>query len=310
MSRASRGASNLTRRGRNRVLAIDAGASAVRVWTPGEDIIEVGTATSERRRAYDRADATGAILAATRDVIRPELPRALRRHRHGFRVAVAVPARASVTGRRRAQAAAQAVNRGGPVVLMEAPLAAAIGANVDIAGTTPRIVLDVGVHGSEAAVLFDGRVVDVVSCYVGCHDVERAVVAHVYRRHHVVAAPHAAWRALRGGALTTFVGGGGNRTEIRVNETELAADLSVPIAPIVGSVRRVVQRAGSRLGTDILAGGIVVVGGGGFLPALLDTLRAEFGARTVSALDPRRAIIRGLAEFVGEAGRHPRLWSP
>ena len=277
MSRVSRGASNLTRRGRNAALAIDAGASAVRLWTPGEDIIEVGPAVPERRRAYDRADATGEILSVTRDVIRRELPRRLRRHRHGFRVVVAVPARASVTGRRRAKAAAETVNRGGPVVLMEAPLAAAAGANVDIAGTTPRIVLDVGVHGSEAAVLCDGRVVDVVSCYAGCHDVERAAVAHAYHRHHVLAA-------------------------------ELAADLSVPIAPIVESVRRVVQRAGARLGTDILAGGIVVVGGGGVLPALLDTLRAECGTRTEPALAPRHAIVRGLAEFVGQAGRHPQLW--
>jgi rod shape-determining protein MreB len=309
VSRVSRVTSKPTRRGRNQAVAIDPGTSTIRLWTPAEEFVEITTSTPDRHAHHERSEATGDMLSLSRGPIRGALPSSLRRRRRGFAVVVAIPARASVAGRRRVEAAAEALNRGGPVVLMESPLAAAAGARVDITGTTPKIVVDVGVHGSEAAVLADGRVIDVVSSFVGCHDVERAVLAHVYRRHHVLAAPHAAWRALRGGTMTAFAAEDDRRTEIRVNQAELAADLSVPIAPIVGAVRRVVERAASRLAADPLEGGIVVVGGGGCLPSLIDTMRAEFAVRTTSAPDPRRAVIRGLSEFVSEAARHPRLWT-
>jgi actin-like ATPase involved in cell morphogenesis len=80
------------------------------------------------------------------------------------------------------------------------------------------------------------------------------------------------------------------------------------MSAIVSTVRRAVERGSSRLGTDALSGGVIVVGGGGCLPQLVETLRAELEAPVRAAIEPRRAVIRGLAEFAVEAARHPRLW--
>jgi rod shape-determining protein MreB len=305
--RHARGTPIRASRGQHRGLAIDAGASTVRLWTPRGGASDLTTPLLERRHELDRSEATGEIVDASRALIRRALPRGLRRRRGGFAVALAVPARAGLAARRRAEAAASAVNRGGPVVLMEAPLAAALGAGVDVTGTAPTVVLDVGVRGGEVSVVADGRVIAAAECFVGCWDVERVVVAHVYRRHHVLAAPQAAWRALQVGSMTA-ASGGRETCEIRVNRSELAADLCVPMSAIVSTVRRAVERGSSRLGTDALSGGVVVVGGGGCLPQLVETLRAELEAPVRAAIEPRRAVIRGLAEFAVEAARHPRLW--
>lgn len=91
-----------------------------------------------------------------------------------------------------------------------------------------------GVHGSEVAVLADGRVIDAIAIEQGCHDIEQTVLAHVYRRHRVLAAPHAVWHALRLGSAVAFT----------------------------AAVRRLAGRTSQRLDRDALEQGLVVVGGG------------------------------------------------
>jgi rod shape-determining protein MreB len=189
---------------------------------------------------------------------------------------------------------------------MDAPLAAAAGTDLDITGTSPRVVLDVGVHGSEAAVLADGRVIDAVSCPVGCREIERAVLSYLSRRHHRLAQPPAAWRALR--STTDLELGRDTRSDIGISPAELAAELHRPISAVVGAVRTAAQRASLRIGKGVLDEGIVVVGGGAYLPPLRAALCDELATAVMSRPDPRRAVIRGLALFVAEANRYPRLW--
>jgi rod shape-determining protein MreB len=191
---------------------------------------------------------------------------------------------------------------------MEQPLAAAAGVGLDITGTTPCTIVDVGVHATDVTVLADGRVIDTLSAPVGCHDVERAVLAHVYRRHRLMASPHAAWRAIRRGTLTAFGPDSDERTEVQVSKAELAAALCLPVSAIVEAVRSTGRRGAERLATDVLAGGIVVVGGGALLAPLTTTLRDELEVRVTVPADPRRAVIRGLSAFVTETFGHPNLW--
>jgi rod shape-determining protein MreB len=286
-------------------IAIDAGASAIRLWTPAAGVTELGTPVSLLRPEDERSDATAAVVIACRHRIRSQLPRSLRRRRRGFPLVAAVPARASAPGRRRLVTALATLNRVGPVLLMEAPLAAAAGTGLDVTSTSPRVVLDVGVHGSEAAVLAEGRVIDAVTISAGSRAIELAVLRYLFRRHQMVAGPLTAWRAL---GSPGFDMEGDPRAEIQVSPNELAADLSRPMSTIVSAVRTLTHRAGLRLGTEALEHGIVVVGGGASLPPLLATLRGELGVVVTSPPEPRRAVIDGLAMFVAETDRHPQLW--
>jgi rod shape-determining protein MreB len=295
-------------RHRVHAVALDAGTDTVRLGLPDGALAEFATPIAATRPARSRATGTAGIVEASQHGIRRRLPRLTRRRRRGFRIAATVPACAGRAARQRLESALRALNRGQPVLLMEAPLAAAAGAGIDTAGAVPRLVLDVGVHGSEVAVIGEGRVLDAVSCATGCHDIERAIVTHLYRRHHILATPYAAWQALRVGSATIVNPDGERPVAVRLNVAELAIDISDPTATILSGVRRLAQRHAAVLDRDPLEHGVLVVGGGALVPQLIRTLRVELGADVQVPHDPRRAAIRGVAQFIDEAERYPQLW--
>lgn len=295
-------------RHRVHAVALDAGTDTVRLWRPDGELVEFPTPIAATRPARARATGTAAIVDASQHVIRRRLPRLTRRRRRGFRVAAAVPACASRSARQHLETALHALNRNQTVQLMEAPLAAAAGAGVDTAAAVPRVVLDVGVHGSEAAIVAEGRVLDAVACATGCRNIEHAILDHLYRRHHILATPNAAWQALQVGSATVVHANGDGPVAIRLNGAELAIEISDPTATIVSAVRRLSQRAATVLDRDPLEHGLLLVGGGALVPQLARTLRAELGTDVHVPHDPTRAAIRGLARFIDEADRYPQLW--
>lgn len=200
------------------------------------------------------------------------------------------------------------LNRHQPVLLMDAPLAAAAGAGVDTASTLPRVVLDVGVHGSEAAVIAEGRVLDAKGASEGCHHIEQAILAHLYRRHHVLATPQAGWQTLRVGSATVMDPREDTPHPVHVSPAELAAEISGPVGEIVSVVRRLTERATAVLDRDPLEHGVLLVGGGALVPQLSQTIRAELGTQVHIPRDPRRVAARGVGLLVAEAERYPRLW--
>jgi len=269
--------------------------------------VERATPIVASRTIRDRPEATGRLIELCQDVITQQLPRKVRRSRAGFAVAVAVPATASTSARRLVETTVSKLNRGQPVLLMDSPLAAAAGAGLDISSSAPRMMLDVGVHGSEVALLADGRVIDAIAINQGCRDIEQAVLAHLYRRHHVLAAPHATWRALSLGSAVGFTADD-VAVPVQVSRPELAAQLIVPATEITAAVRRLACRAGRRFVLDTLEQGLVVVGGGGTVPLLLTTLAGELHCSVIAAPDPRRAVVRGLGFLLAEAQRCPEVW--
>lgn len=304
----ARAGTGFVARHRVHAIALDAGTDTVRLWRPDGELLEFPTPVAATRPARARANGTDAIVDASRHAIRRRLPRLTRRRRRGFRVVATVPACAGRPARQRLETALRALNRDQPVWLMEAPLAAAAGAGVDTARAGARLVLDVGVHGSEVAIVAEGRVVDAVACATGCHDIEHAVLSHLYRRHHILATPDAAWQALRAGSATIQHPDGDSPIAVRLNGAELAIEISDPTATIVSAVRRLSQRATDVLDHDPLDQGVLLVGGGALFPQLARTLRAELGTDVHIPRDPRRAAVRGAARFIDEAERYPQLW--
>ena len=295
-------------RHRHHAVGLDAGADMVRMWLPDGELITFAAPIAATRLTALRTDATPTIVAASQHAIRRRLPRATRRRRRGFCVAATVPACAGGPTRRRLQAQLHELNRDQPVLLMDAPLAAAAGAGVETASTLPRVVLDVGVHGSEAAIIAEGRVLDAAGCPEGCHAVERAILTHLYRRHHILATPQAGWQALHVGAAIVTDAQVDLPHRVRLSPAELAADISGPIAGIVRTVRRLTERGASVLDRDPLEHGVLLVGGGALVPQLARTIRAELGTQVRIPRDPRRVAARGVGLLVAEAERHPRLW--
>jgi len=147
------------------------------------------------------------------------------------RVLVGVPVAAASTERRAVRAAvARAVDR--PIVLVEEPLAAAIGCGVDVTDPRPRLLLDVGAGIIEAVVIADAAIVEAGSLQVSCaapaglpgHAVEAVtdLVADLVRR----LPPHLRLGVRAGGLLLT--GGGATQQDLA---GRLCAGLRLTVQP-------------------------------------------------------------------------------
>ena len=153
---------------RRPTIAIDLGTAFVRVGTPAQPL-------AVERSMWTGAGVPAAMVGgmvndidAAADAIAVALhdARVLRTRR--AHVLVSVPGTASSVERAGVRWAMCAAGISSEVVLIEEPLAAAVGLGLDIAGSHPHLVVDVG-HGiTEAAVIADGAIQAIAAARLGC----------------------------------------------------------------------------------------------------------------------------------------------
>jgi rod shape-determining protein MreB len=295
----------VTPRRATRAVAVDLGTSQDRVWVGGRDLL-VETAVPARHPLLPITSGrpvplnTDALVASLQRC----LPRSVRRWHGAFPVAVAIDTAAAAEERRVIEAAVHSINNNGPVLLVESALAAAAGADFDITGSCPRLVVDIGARRTEVAVLADGHVLAARDLAAGCVDVEEAVLAYLYQRHRLVATPRAARQALQTSQATGIPADGSQPATVYISAGELTAATKEPASAVVQCVRRVIDE----FADEQCAPALLVAGGGAAFPTVVETLTKELPAAVKTALDPRRAVIRGMALVLDEASRRPELW--
>ena len=185
------------------------------------------------------------------------------------------------------------------VALIEEPIAAAIGAGLDIAQPTGHMVVDIGGGTSEVAVLSMGEIVVEASLRLGGYDLDEAIMAYVRREHNLaIGQPTAEEVKLAIGAagpvepqLTVELRGrelvSGLPKTVVMTTDEARAALAEPVEAIVEAVRDTLDRTPPELSSDILSTGILLAGGGALLHGLeqrlheetqMPTLRGRLGA--------------------------------
>ena len=166
------------------------------------------------------------------------------------------------------------------VVLVEEPLAAAIGARLPIHEPIGNLVVDIGGGMTEMAVVSMGGVVSGVSIRTGGFDLDAAIAEHVRAEYGVAIGEKAAEEIkiaigsafpVPQGKVAVVVGReltSGAPTEIRVGEAEIRQAMSEPVARIVEAARRTLAEAPPELTHDVLEAGMFLTGGGGSLRGL------------------------------------------
>jgi rod shape-determining protein MreB len=166
------------------------------------------------------------------------------------------------------------------VVLVEEPLAAAIGARLPIHEPIGNLIVDVGGGTTEMAVVSMGGVVSGVSIRTGGSDLDAAIATHIRSEYGVVIGEKAAEQVkiaigsafpVRQGKVAVVVGrevASGAPTEVRVSEDEVRQAMSEPVRRIVEGARRTLAEAPPELTHDVLETGMYLTGGGGLLRGL------------------------------------------
>ncbi|MBM7866576.1 MreB/Mrl family cell shape determining protein [Heliobacterium gestii] len=203
------------------------------------------------------------------------------------RVMVCIPS--GVTGveeRAVRQAALQAGAR--QAYLIEEPLAAALGAGLEISEASGSMVVDIGGGTTDIAVLSLGGIVCSKSLRVGGDKFDESIVRYIRKEHSLMIGERTAeelkirigtaypsgrkgeeFAEIRGRDLVT-----GLPKTIRVSAMETFRAMQENIEAVVSGVKEVLERTPPELAADIMNKGIVMTGGGSLLSGL-DTLIAK-----------------------------------
>lgn len=176
--------------------------------------------------------------------------------------------------------------------LIEEPVAAAIGAGVDISAPNGHMVVDIGGGTTDIAVLSLGGVVVSESIKVAGDKFDEAIIRYCRRKHNVLIGERtaeeikirigSAWpreepRALdvKGRCLIQ-----GLPRAIHITSSEIPNALEEPITSIIEAVCSVIERTPPELIGDILSNGIVMTGGGSLLYGLDRLIEYATGIKT------------------------------
>jgi rod shape-determining protein MreB len=170
--------------------------------------------------------------------------------------------------------------------LIEEPLAAAIGANVPIAGPSGNLIIDIGGGTSEIAVIALGGIVVSSSVRVGGNRFDEAISNYIRRKYNLMVGDRTAEevKIKVGSALpmsepmSIEVKGrdmiAGLPRTIPITSAEVTEAIEQPLQQIVTAVRNVLEQTPPELSSDIIDKGMVMSGGGSLLRNL-DTLLTQ-----------------------------------
>ena len=166
------------------------------------------------------------------------------------------------------------------VSIIEEPVAAAIGAGIDISKACGNMIVDIGGGTSDIAVISLGGTVVSTSVKVAGDDFDEAIVRYMRKKHNLLIGertaeeikinigcayprPEMLTMDVRGRNLVT-----GLPKTMTITSDEMMEALKEPALKIVESVHNVLERTPPELAADVYERGIVMTGGGSLLGGL------------------------------------------
>lgn len=225
------------------------------------------------------------------------------------RIAVCVPSGVTEVERKAVEDATyQAGAR--DVSIIEEPIAAAIGAGIDISRPCGNMIVDIGGGTSDIAVISLGGTVVSASIKVAGDDFDEAIVRYMRKKHNLLIGERTAedikikigsafkraepdFMDVRGRNLVT-----GLPRTVRVSSEETEEALKDITSQIVEAIHTVLEKTPPELAADIADRGIVLTGGGSLLRGLEDLIYSKTGINTMTAEEPMTAVAIGTGKYV------------
>mgnify|MGYP000897489209 CR=1 FL=1 len=193
---------------------------------------------------------------------------------------------------------------------VEEPVAAAIGAGIDIAKPCGNMIVDIGGGTADIAVISLGGTVVNTSIKVAGDDFDEAIVRYMRKKHNLLIGERTAedikikigttyplveeeTMEVRGRNLVT-----GLPKTVTVTSSETEEALREATGQIVEAVIAVLEQTPPELSADILDRGIVLTGGGSMLRGLEELIEERTGINTMTAEDPMKVVAIGTGQFV------------
>ena len=194
------------------------------------------------------------------------------------------------------------------VYLIEEPVAAAIGAGIDIAKPDGHLIIDIGGGTTDIAVISLSGVVESASIKVAGDMFNEAVVKYIRRKHNVLIGERTAEELkiqigcvypqeeeqtveVKGRCLMT-----GLPKVFSVSSSEMIEAFEEPAERILEAVHSVLERTPPELVADISTNGIVMTGGGSLVAGFAELVSSRTGIATTVAENAIQCVAMGTGQ--------------
>ena len=221
------------------------------------------------------------------------------------RIVLCVPS--SVTDVERRAVVEAALSAGArKVYLIEEPIAALIGAGIDISKPSGTMVVDIGGGTSDVAIVSFNGIVQSRSVKMAGNKFDAAIVRHITQKYKILIGEKTAEKAkielanvynptgekkmvIRGRHLLR-----GLPESVEITDIDLYEALHENVMEIVEQIKLVLESTPPELVGDILSNGILLTGGGAMLGGLAELITSHVGAPCFVAEKPIECVARGV----------------
>ncbi len=221
------------------------------------------------------------------------------------KILIAVPS--GITGVEKRAVEDSALRAGAQeVILIEEPMAAAIGADLPVHEPSGNMIIDIGGGTTEIAIISLGGIVESRSLRIAGDEFDECIVNYMRRTYNLMIGPRTAEeiKMTIGSAyplgeheLEMEVRGrdqvAGLPITKRINSVEIRECLAEPLQQIVESVKLTLEKCPPELAADLVERGMVLAGGGALIKGLDKALIKETGLPVIIAPNPLLAVCLG-----------------
>lgn len=206
------------------------------------------------------------------------------------------------------EAAIQAGGR--EVYIIEEPMAAAIGAGLNVNDPEGNLIVDIGGGTSEIAVISLGGIVVANSIRIGGSEFDEAIVNFVRMEYNIVigrrtaekikfaigsAYPDEVEKEMEVSGRDVLTG---LPRTITIGSTEIREAIREPISQVIDAIRSTLEDTPPELASDIMEKGITLTGGGSLLKDLDKLIKSETELDVVLAENPIQCVVNGTGRAI------------
>ncbi len=203
--------------------------------------------------------------------------------------------------------------------LLDRPLAAAIGAGLDIRQHYGCMVVDMGAGVTDIAVISGGEIIESTSVCYGGDYFDDAIIRFLRKKHNLLvgertaeeikinlgcAVPLATELNMDATGRDLIAGLPRTRT---ISSTEIYEALRDAVTDLVEAIQTVLERAPAQLAADIFDNGIMLTGGAASLNGLAEAVSAALHVRCYVAADPQQCVATGCGRILEDLAGYRQL---
>jgi len=206
------------------------------------------------------------------------------------------------------------------VFLIEEPMAAAIGAGLEIEKPSGQMVIDIGGGTTEVAVISVSAIACSESHRVAGDEINESIVRYMQKKYQILIGENTSEhiKINIGSAYpldepqSMFVSGKeiltGFPKAIPVTDAEIREAIAEPVNGIIGAIRRTLDNTPPELVADIHQSGLHMAGGGSLLKGLDRRITEETRLKTIMTEDPLTTVVMGSGRALEEIKDYARVF--